>query len=88
MTLYRFPIYSQIESKIEEAKQQIVQYKEELQKARVIRRHRQEYDALAKVILWGCMRRLGGGGGRRGGGGSRVGEHRCGAVRSLLIVLS
>jgi hypothetical protein len=42
---------SQIESKIEEAKQQIIEYKEELQKARVIRRHRQEYDALAKVGL-------------------------------------
>ena len=42
---------SHIEANIEEAKQQIIQYKKELQNARVIRRHRQEYDALAKVYF-------------------------------------
>ena len=47
VTLYH--ISSEIETKIEDAKVQITEYKEDLQKARVIRRHRQEYDALAKV---------------------------------------
>ncbi len=42
---------SQIETDIEEAKKQIVDYKEKLQEARIIRRHRQEYDALAKVCV-------------------------------------
>ena len=40
---------SEIEDRIEEAKEQIVGLREELQKSRVIRKHRQEYDALAKV---------------------------------------
>ena len=44
-------ICSQIEADIEEAKKQISEYKESLQEARIIRRHRQEYDALAKVSL-------------------------------------
>lgn len=47
--LLNFCFSSQIETQIEEAKEQISQYKEELGRARVIRRHRQEYDALAKV---------------------------------------
>ena len=38
-----------IEANIKSAKQAIAQYKEDLQQARVIRRHRQEYDALAMV---------------------------------------
>ena len=38
-----------IEGNINAAKQAITQYKEDLQQARVIRRHRQEYDALAMV---------------------------------------
>lgn len=38
-----------IETSIQVAKQEIVKYKENLQQARVIRRHRQEYDALAMV---------------------------------------
>ena len=40
---------SNIEGEIDKAKKQIAAYKEDLQKARVIRKHRQEYDALAKV---------------------------------------
>ena len=39
----------EIEANIHSAKQAITQYKEDLQQARVIRRHRQEYDALAMV---------------------------------------
>ena len=42
---------SKIEGEIDKAKKQIATYKEELQKARVIRKHRQEYDALAKVCV-------------------------------------
>ena len=38
-----------IEANINAAKQAITKYKEDLQQARVIRRHRQEYDALAMV---------------------------------------
>ena len=38
-----------IEANINTAKQAIAKYKEDLQQARVIRRHRQEYDALAMV---------------------------------------
>ena len=38
-----------IEANINAAKQAIAKYKEDLQQARVIRRHRQEYDALAMV---------------------------------------
>ncbi|XP_045164609.1 THO complex subunit 7 homolog [Mercenaria mercenaria] len=40
----------QIESRIEEAEQKIKESKEELKMAKQIRKHRQEYDALAKVI--------------------------------------
>ena len=40
---------SNIEGEIDKAKKQIAAYKEDLQKARIIRKHRQEYDALAKV---------------------------------------
>ena len=40
---------SNIEGEIDKAKIQIAAYKEDLQKARIIRKHRQEYDALAKV---------------------------------------
>ena len=45
---------SKIEGEIDKAKKQIATYKEELQKARVIRKHRQEYDALAKVCVYVC----------------------------------
>lgn len=38
-----------IEANIQLAKKEITKYKEDLQQARVIRRHRQEYDALAMV---------------------------------------
>ncbi|XP_060571654.1 THO complex subunit 7 homolog [Ruditapes philippinarum] len=40
----------QIESRIEEAELKIKESKEELKMAKQIRKHRQEYDALAKVI--------------------------------------
>lgn len=40
----------QIELRIEEAEQKIMESKEELKLAKQIRKHRQEYDALAKVI--------------------------------------
>ncbi|XP_071960278.1 THO complex subunit 7 homolog [Antedon mediterranea] len=43
-------IYSNIESEMEEAKDAISTSKEELKKAKRVRRNRQEYDALAKVI--------------------------------------
>ena len=43
-------VYSEIERSIAEAEQQITQYREELQQSREIRKHRQEYDALAQVI--------------------------------------
>lgn len=43
-------IYKEIEESIEEVKGQIEAFKEELKQSRVIRRHRQEYDSLAKVI--------------------------------------
>ncbi|XP_064383271.1 THO complex subunit 7 homolog [Halichondria panicea] len=43
-------VYSEIESNIEAAQQQISDYKVELQQAQIIRNHRQEYNALAKVI--------------------------------------
>ncbi len=42
-------IYSEIESSIESTQTLITQYKNELQEALVVRRQRQEYDALAKV---------------------------------------
>lgn len=42
-------LHREIEGKIEESKQQITNYREELLRARVIRKHRQEYDAMAKV---------------------------------------
>ena len=45
---------SKIEGEIDKAKKQIAAYKDELQKARVIRKHRQEYDALAKVCVCEC----------------------------------
>jgi len=54
-------VFSEIERNIAEAEQQIAQYREELQESREIRRHRQEYDALAQV-------REGTGRGRRRGG--------------------
>ena len=38
-----------IEGEIDKAKKQIAAHKEELQNERVIRKDRQEYDALAKV---------------------------------------
>ena len=38
-----------VEGETGQAKKQIAAYKEDLQKARIIRKHRQEYDALAKV---------------------------------------
>lgn len=44
-------VYSDIEGKLERAQRQIAELKEELKRSRIIRRHRQEYDALAKVIL-------------------------------------
>ena len=44
-----FFLLRDIEASIQVAKQEIVKYKEDLQQARVIRRHRQEYDALAMV---------------------------------------
>lgn len=50
-----FPPNSEIGQEIKKSQQLIVQYKEELKKSRVIRRHRQEYDAMAKVVsrhLW------------------------------------
>lgn len=40
---------SEIEREIKRSQKLIVEYKEELKKSRVIRRHRQEYDAMAKV---------------------------------------
>lgn len=42
---------SEIESNIEEVRQQISDYKAELQQAQIIRNHRQEYNTLAKVLL-------------------------------------
>ncbi len=42
-------VYSEIEGNIEAAQQQILDYKLELQQAQIIRNHRQEYNALAKV---------------------------------------
>ena len=45
-TLY---ICSEIGGNISEAEKQIAQYREELQQSREIRKHRQEYDALAQV---------------------------------------
>ncbi|KAL4225875.1 THO complex subunit 7 [Mactra antiquata] len=54
MNLYEQQNYDklnkQIESRIEEAERKIKESKEELQQAKQIRKHRQEYDALAKVI--------------------------------------
>lgn len=44
-------VYGDIEGKLERAQRQIAELKEELKRSRIIRRHRQEYDALAKVIL-------------------------------------
>ena len=44
-------VYGDIEGKLERARRQITELKEGLQRSRIIRRHRQEYDALAKVIL-------------------------------------
>lgn len=41
--------FSEIEREIKRSQKLIVDYKEELKKSRVIRRHRQEYDAMAKV---------------------------------------
>ena len=38
-------LFSNIEGEIDKAKKQIAAYKEDLQKARIIRKHRQEYDA-------------------------------------------
>lgn len=40
---------SEIGRQIEQSQKSIVQYKEELQRSKVICRHRQEYDAMAKV---------------------------------------
>lgn len=63
-------MFSEIERNIAEAEQQIAQYREELQESREIRRHRQEYDALAQVREGRGRRRggeLGEAGGRRGG---------------------
>ena len=42
---------SEIGREIKLSQKLIVDYKEELKRSRVIRRHRQEYDAMAKV-LW------------------------------------
>ena len=42
-------LFRDIEANIQLAKQEIAKYKDDLQQARVIRRHRQEYDALAMV---------------------------------------
>ena len=42
-------ICSEIGKSIAEAEQQIAQYREEIQQSREIRKHRQEYDALAQV---------------------------------------
>ena len=44
-------LFRDIEANIQSAKQEIAKYKEDLQQARVIRRHRQEYDALAMVKI-------------------------------------
>ena len=44
-----------IEGEIDKAKKQIAAYKEEFQKVRVIRKYRQEYDALAKVCVYVCV---------------------------------
>ena len=45
----KFFLFSEIGQEIKRSQQLIVQYKEELKKSRVIRKHRQEYDAMAKV---------------------------------------
>ena len=42
---------SEIGCEIKRSQKLIVDYREELKKSRVIRRHRQEYDAMAKVML-------------------------------------
>ena len=51
-----FCVLSEIGQEIKRSQQLIVQYKEELKKSRVIRRQRQEYDAMAKVqcsvVVW------------------------------------
>ena len=41
---------SEIGREIKLSQKLIVDYKEELKRSRVIRRHRQEYDAMAKVL--------------------------------------
>lgn len=46
---------SEIGREIKKSQQLIVEYKEELKQSRVIRRHRQEYDAMAKVIIFQCF---------------------------------
>lgn len=43
-------LYREIEVGIADAQKKIVEYKQELQKAKSIRKNKQEYDALAKVI--------------------------------------
>ena len=42
---------SAIGEEIKQSEQLILQCKEDLKKSRVIRRHRQEYDAMAKVCM-------------------------------------
>lgn len=46
---------SEIEREIKRSQKLIVDYKEELKKSRVIRRHRQEYDAMAKVRYFNLL---------------------------------
>ncbi|XP_057296472.1 THO complex subunit 7 homolog [Hydractinia symbiolongicarpus] len=43
-------LYQQIQGKIVEAKKDIALCKEELQQAKIIRRNKQEYDSLARII--------------------------------------
>ena len=52
-------LHRDIESSIEVAKQQISEAKGELQQAQIIRCHRQEYNALAKVRVGGCLSCIG-----------------------------